>query len=365
MSINPIWISMAVMFGGNFLRAEPAACQRSPETPFRQAINAGVAVESNDRTSVDGMVWVPGGVFTMGSKDPGAFPNESPNHEVWVDGFFMDETPVTNHQFAAFVSATGYLTTAERPVDWEEMKKQVPPGTPRPPDSLLAPGSLVFKPTDGPVDLNNLSQWFHWVPGASWRNPEGGNSTIHERLDEPVVHVSWEDAQAYANWAGKRLPTEAEWEYASRGGNPGSRFGWGEEFRPGGRYMANTWTGTFPHLNDESDGFAGRSPVKAFPANGFGLYDMGGNVWNWCADFYRESRHAELASASSLSVNPALPTTTDYPPDPNAERRVIKGGSYLCHKDYCESYRPSARRGTPPDTGSSHVGFRCVWAPAP
>lgn len=358
-------VLIAGFLGAFPLHAEPANCLSSTEGParFNDTPDEQIGIKSNS-LSLEGMVWVPGGVFTMGTDDPEALSNEHPGHQVWVDGFFMDATAVTNAQFAAFVAATGYVTTAERPIDWDEMKKQLPAGTPKPPDEVLVPGSLVFKPTEEPVPMDNLGRWFHWVPGANWRHPEGGDSSIQDRPDDPVVHVSWDDASAYARWAGKRLPTEAEWEYAARGGQAHGRFAWGDEFRPDGRFMANTWTGTFPYRNDGTDGFTGRAPVKAFPANAFGLYDMAGNVWNWCADFYRESRHSELADSKSMSVNPAAPDRTDYPQDPLAERRVIKGGSYLCHKDYCESYRPSARRGTPPDTGSSHVGFRCVRTPA-
>jgi formylglycine-generating enzyme required for sulfatase activity len=306
----------------------------------------------------------------MGSDAGYAFPNERPAHRVKVKPFLMDVHPVTNAEFARFARATGYVTVAERPVDWEELKKQVPPGTPRPPAEMLTPGSLVFHPTEGPVGLRDMSAWWRWVNGASWRHPEGPRSNIIGREKHPVVHIAWEDANAYAAWAEKRLPTEAEWEFAAMGGSGGRRYPWGDEERPGGRFMLNRWTGQFPYRNDATDGFIGTSPVGSFPANGYGLYDMGGNVWNWCSDLYRADTYSDRVGGGKFCCDPTGPTTmqgeTTIPGDPSppmvpgAERRVTKGGSFLCHPDYCESYRPSARRGTPPDTGSSHVGFRCA-----
>lgn len=318
-----------------------------------------------------GMVLIPGGEFLMGSEAPEAFVNEGPVHRVRVDAFYMDTHPVTNAEFARFVEATGYTTVAERAVDWEEMKKQVPPGTPKPPDEVLAPGSLVFRPTEGPVDLRRMDAWWHWTSGASWRHPEGPGSSIEDRMDHPVVHVAWDDAVAYATWADKRLPTEAEWEFAARGGLEEARFAWGNDERPDGRIMANRWQGAFPYHNTAEDGFPGTSPVGSFPANGYGLYDMGGNVWNWCADIYHAAVYANRdMDRGGVCCNPAGPDPDSpekpiygdpSPPTvPGALRRVTKGGSFLCHPDYCESYRPAARRGTPPDTGSSHIGFRCV-----
>jgi sulfatase modifying factor 1 len=306
-----------------------------------------------------GMRWVPRGEFVMGSEAAGSQPNEQPTHRVRVSGFWMDEHPVTNAEFRAFVEATRYVTTAERKPEWEEIRKQVAPGTPKPPDSLLVPGSLVFTPPMYPVPLNDLAQWWHWVAGASWRTPDGPVSSIEGKDRHPVVHVSWNDAAAYAKWAGKRLPTEAEWEYAARGGLEGKRYPWGDSVTPHGRHMANTFQGHFPDRQMAEDGYTGTSPVGAYPANGYGLVDMAGNVWQWTNDLYRADAFVEQARRGT-SDNPAGPTTTFDPADPYAERRVIKGGSFLCHESYCESYRPSARRGTPPDTGSSHVGFRLV-----
>lgn len=322
-----------------------------------------------------GMVLIPGGEFTMGSDADYAFPNERPPHRVTVAPFLLDAQPVTNADFAKFVEATGYITIAERPVDWEELRKQVPPGTPKPPDEMLVPGSLVFRPTSGPVDLGNMAQWWVWTPGASWRHPEGPGSSIEGRGNHPVVQVAFADAQAYARWAGKRLPTEAEWEFAARGGLEKARYPWGDDENPDGAFMLNRWTGDFPHRNDRADGYAGTSPAGAFPPNGYGLYDMAGNVWNWCGDLYRADTFALRAGDAPACCDPRGPLTADnetvVPGDPSppgvpgAERRVTKGGSFLCHPSYCESYRPAARRGTPPDTGSSHVGFRCATdAPA-
>ena len=286
-----------------------------------------------------GMRWIPAGEFTMGTDDPRVPENERPARRVKVEAFWIDEHPVTNAQFRRFVEATRYVTTAERPIDWEELKKQVPPGTPKPAEEMLKPGSLVFTPPNRAVELRDLSQWWTWTSGASWRHPQGPGSTIDGKDDHPVVHVSWDDAVAYATWSGKRLPTEAEWEYASRGGAAAhTRYAWGDEFKPGGKSMANTFTGRFPYQDTADDGFAGPSPVKVFPPNGYGLYDMAGNVWNWTADAYRARPDAS----------------------PDALRRVTKGGSFLCHPSYCESYRPTARRGTPADTGMGHIGFRCA-----
>ena len=290
-----------------------------------------------------GMKFIPAGDFVMGSDDVHAMPNERPAHRVHVDAFFIDEHDVTNAEFRKFVEATDYVTTAQKPVDWEELKKQVPPGTPKPDDQKLKPGSLVFTPPDHAVDLREMSNWWTWTSGADWKHPQGPGSSIEGKDDYPVVQVSWDDAVAYAKWAGKRLPTEAEWEYAARGGSAGTRYYWGDEFKKDGKFMANTFTGHFPDNNTAEDGFAGTSPVKSFPPNGFGLYDMAGNAWNWTADVYRDAPNAR----------------------PDEFRRVIKGGSFLCSASYCERYRPSARRGTPYDTGSAHVGFRCAKSADP
>ena len=342
-------IAAALLVSSGTMPSYNANASNPDETPGHQA----------NRKSLPGMAWIPGGAFLMGTNDKESFPNERPAHLVQVLGFWMDEHDVTNAEFSKFVEATGYVTTAERKIDWEDLKKELPPGTLKPDDSALAPGSLVFTPTSGPVPLNDLSAWWRWVHGANWRHPEGPESSIQGRENHPVVQVSWHDAVAYAQWAGKRLPTEAEWEFAARGGLESKRYVWGDEFKPGGKYMANTWQGLFPVRDTGEDGFVGTSPVGSFPANGYGLYDMAGNVWQWCSDWYRADSNIEAAS-KNVCRDPRGPTESYDPGDPYSPKRVVKGGSFLCNPDYCESYRPSARRGTPPDTGSSHTGFRCV-----
>ncbi len=336
-------------------------------------VGAVSSAQAQPTAAPPGMVWIPGGEFVMGTDDPQSFPNERPAHRVRVDGFWMDATAVTNAQFAEFTDATGYRTVAERPVDWEELKKQVPPGTPRPAEEMLQPGSLVFTPPDHAVDLGDMTGWWKWTNGADWRHPTGPGSSLEGRENLPVVHISHEDALAYARWAGKRLPTEAEWEFAARGGLSQKRYPWGDEFVPtqgefAGRFLANTFTGDFPHRNTAEDGFALVAPVRSFPPNAFGLFEIVGNVWNWTADRYdpeshEKSRRVAEASPSGCCINPggpAAPSAASASRAPNAWERVIKGGSFLCHPSYCESYRPSARRGLAADTASSHVGFRCV-----
>ncbi|UCD74155.1 MAG: formylglycine-generating enzyme family protein [Phycisphaerales bacterium] len=343
---------------------ESAAEAEAPETTYRFV---PPQTDRAQRSAPPGMVWVPAGEFTMGWDGPEGRPDERPAHRVHVDGFWIDATEVTNAQFRAFVNATGYLTTAERPVNWEEMKKQLPPGTPKPAEEVLAPGSLVFTPPDHAVDLRDFSQWWTWMHGADWRHPEGPGSSIEGRDDHPVVHVSWQDAVAYCRWARKRLPTEAEWERAARFGHDGHRYIWGDELTPDGRHMANIWQGTFPHRNTGNDGYPRAAPVKSFPPTELGLYDMAGNVWEWTADQFRPDTYVRRVSEmgeGGCCTNPTGPTTTVDPRNPYAsDSRVHKGGSFLCHADYCSSYRPSAKMATPPDTGMSHLGFRCVMTP--
>ncbi len=324
------------------------------------------ASEPKNDAAPPGMVWVNGGEFEMGGTDPLARPDEAPIHTVRVDGFWIDATEVTNDQFRAFVAATGYQTLAERPVDWEEMKKQVPEGTPKPDESMLQPGSLVFSPP-GPgaeVDLRDYGQWWHWTTGANWRHPEGPGSSIDGKGAYPVVHIAYDDAVAYCRWAGKRLPTEAEWEYAARGGLARKVNVWGDESVDAGR--CNIWQGRFPTENTGEDGFARSAPVKSFPPNGYGLYDMPGNVWEWCSDLYRPDTYARrvlAAGEGTVIVNPKGPDVSLDPRNPHApESRVHRGGSFLCNDSYCASYRPSARMACPPDTGLQHLGFRCVMS---
>lgn len=297
---------------------------------------------------------IPGGAFLMGSDRH--YPEEGPARRVRVSGFEMDETAVTNRQFAAFVAATGYVTVAEQAPD--------PALYPGAPAERLVPGSLVFRMTAGPVDTRDPSQWWAWTPGACWRRPEGPDSSVRGRKDHPVVHVAFDDAQAFAAWAGKALPTEAEWEYAARGGLDGAEFAWGEALTPRGRHVANTWQGDFPWRDLAEDGHAGTCPVRSFPANGYGLYEVCGNVWEWTTDWYAARRApadpdkpgccaADDPRARAGSLDPAQPGVT-------IPRRVVKGGSFLCAPSWCRRYRPAARHPQMVDTGMSHVGFRCV-----
>lgn len=306
-----------------------------------------------------GMVWIPGGEFDFGTNSSLGWRDERPAHRAQVDGFWMDAGEVTNAQFREFVNATGYVTTAEKAPTLEEVMRQVPEGTPTPSPELLVPGSMVFNPPDHAVSLDDIRQWWQWTPGANWRHPEGSGSTLDGRDDHPVVHISWDDATAYANWAGKRLPTEAEWEFAARGGLEGQDFVWGSQ-PPGDKHLpANLWQGEFPHQNFALDAYARTAPVKSFPPNGYGLHDMAGNVWEWCSDWYERGLHSRLAQEAVVR-NPIGPDQTQDSTQPYATLRVQKGGSFLCHESYCLRYRPSARHGGAPDTGMSHVGFRCV-----
>ncbi len=325
---------------------------------------AAVAHEpTREGESPSGMIWIPGGEFLMGTDDPAAWTAERPVHRVRVSGFWMDQTEVTNGQFRAFVEATGYVTTAERQPDWEEMKKQLPPGTERPPDGKLVPASIVFRaPSSQPGDLEDIHQWWNWVPGADWRHLQGPGSDTSGHDNYPVVQVSWDDAVAYARWAGKRLPTESEWEYAARGGLDRKPFVWGDDAYSETRPQCNAWQGEFPSRNTRADGYERTAPVKSFKPNGYGLYDMAGNVWEWCADWYRfDAYRLRIAeSKGRLIVDPTGPSDSWDPDQPYTFERVMRGGSFLCHPSYCSSYRPSARRGNSPDTSTEHMGFRCV-----
>jgi len=305
-----------------------------------------------------GMVFIKGGQFTMGTDDKESYDHERPAHLVSVNSFWIDETEVTNAQYEEFIKATGYVTVAEMKPDWEELKKQVSPGTLPPPDSLMQAGSLVFHAPTEPVMLNDYTQWWEWKKGVNWRHPDGPDSDISGKANYPVVHIAYEDALAFAKWKGKRLPTEAEWEYASRGGKQ-ERYVWGEEVAPQGKFMANTFQGSFPVKNLVEDGFESASPVKSFPPNNYGLYDMIGNVWEWTSDWY-DANYFQTLARNAITENPKGPNKSYDPQDPFAMKRVTKGGSFLCASNYCVNYRPSARQATAFDSGQSHIGFRCV-----
>lgn len=309
-----------------------------------------ISAETAPGPAPAGMVWIPAGEFSMGSTEP-MFADARPIHRVKLNGFWMDKTEVTNADFEKFVKATGYVTIAEIKPRAEDF-----PGAP--PENLVA-GSVVFSPPDQAVQLNDHLQWWRYVKGANWRHPEGPDSTIKGREKNPVVHIAYADALAYAKWAGKRLPTEAEFEWAARGGLDRKKYVWGDEFRPDGKIMANTFQGHFPEKNTGEDGFMTTAPVGRFAPNGFGLFDMAGNVWEWCLDWYRHDYYATLAK-SGTADNPQGPTDSVDPSEPGVKKRLHKGGSFLCTDQYCSRYEPDGRGKGDPDTGTNHVGFRLV-----
>ncbi len=362
------WIGSLAIFGvaalgANALRprlphAEPGAPDGFLPTVENESRALGAAPP--------GMVWIPGGEFSMGAQQPlqeqdlvgmQATADARPVHRVFVDGFWMDETEVTNGQFAAFVAVTGYVTVAERQPRAEDF-----PGVPA---NRLVAGSVVFSAPAGPVSLHDALQWWKYVPGASWRRPHGPASSIEGKEREPVVHVAYEDALAYALWAGRRLPTEAEWEFAARGGLTGKIFPWGDDFAgaesaPGDRWMANTHQGHFPDHDTGADSFAGVGPVAQFPANGYGLYDVGGNVWEWVSDWYRSDHYAERAAAGAVARNPQGPSSSHDPDEPGVPKRVHRGGSFLCTDQYCSRYMVGTRGKGDVGTSTDHLGFRTV-----
>ncbi|MFN7797540.1 MAG: formylglycine-generating enzyme family protein [Planctomycetota bacterium] len=309
-----------------------------------------------------GMVWIPGGEFSMGSDHrsetlcglPGITNDAVPIHRVYVDGFWMDQTEVTNAQFREFVDTTGYVTVAEIKPTKEEF--------PTAPEENLIAGSTVFKPTPGPVEFDNYLQWWSYAPGADWRHPAGQDSNIEGKDDYPVTHIAYEDAEAYAKWAGKRLPTEAEWEFAARGGKAAQLYAWGNDIKIDEKYQANIYQGRFPVEGGDSglDGFAGVAPTRQYPANPFGLYDMGGNVWEWCSDWYRHDYYARLHSSGQVTKNPQGPTESYDPMEPDQKKRVHRGGSFLCSDRYCTRYMVGTRGKGEVRTASNHLGFRCV-----
>ena len=327
------------------------------------------AVLSDGVNAPEGMARIPGGTFLMGSDQELAQRNERPTHLVKVSGFWMDVTHVTNDQFSRFVTATGYVTTAERRPDWETVRVQLPVGVARPDAAVLVPGAVVFTGTREPVALNDSSRWWAYIPGANWRQPQGPGSDIAGKGNHPVVEVSYEDATAYAKWIGKRLPTEAEWEFAARGGLDQATYAWGNRLEIDGKPQANIWNvkqRPFPVVSPENGASPATSRVGSFPPNGYGLFDMTGNAWQWVADWYRSDYFQIQARRSSgkVSVNPQGPSDSFDPADSgvpaDAPKRVIRGGSFLCNEDYCQSYRPSARRGSDPFSPMSHLGFRLV-----
>ncbi len=309
--------------------------------------------DSGVRSGTEEMASLPGGTFLMGSDRH--YPEEAPAHRVAVSPFWIDRGPVTNRQFRDFVDATGYVTVSEMAPD--------PKDYPGAAAHMLKPGSLVFTPPAGQVDLENWAQWWRYEFGANWRRPYGRGRSNRGLDDHPVVHVAFRDAVAYAAWVGKELPTEAEWEYAARGGLDGAEFAWGDELTPAGRHMANTWQGEFPHQNLADDGYTRTSPVGAFPANGFGLFDMIGNVWEWTTDWFAAQHAAEAQKSCCIPQDPrggSQADSIDRRDTAEIPRGVVKGGSHLCAPNYCRRYRPAARHAQPVDTGMSHVGFRCV-----
>ena len=312
-------------------------------------------------TPPNGMVWVEGKSYTKGAKidDQYSMMREKPSHNVYVDGFFIDITEVTNKQFKKFVAETGYITIAERKIDWEEMKKSLPPGTPKPHDSILQPGSLIFNEDVKEVaGMDNYFQWWKWQIGANWRTPKGPGSSIENKENFPVVHIAYEDALAYCQWANRRLPTEAEWESAAQGNFKNAIYTWGDNVDLLDS-NANTWQGNFPVVNEGSDGFKMIAPVKSYPANSIGVYDMIGNVWEITDDLFNINYYRELDSSTELN-NPKGASSCYNPSNPFETQHVMKGGSFLCHDSYCASYRISARMGVSIDSGSDQTGFRTI-----
>ena len=361
----PIWaiagtfVILTVVVLGRF-SAQPSTPRVARADTSREVF----ATVSNSSTppshAPEGMVWIPGGEFSMGAQVPrdanevtmSVTRDALPVHRVYVDGFWMDKTDVTNDEFARFVKVTGYLTVAERVPQAKDFPGALPEN--------LVPGSVVFTAPDHPVTLGNHYQWWRYVKGASWRHPLGPGSDVKGKGNYPVVHIAYEDAQSYAKWAGKRLPTEAEWEFAARAGLAGKVYPWGDEFRPNGKWMANTHQGSFPLNDSGDDGYRGVAPVGQFPANGYGLYDMAGNVWQWTSDWYRPDYYRHLAASAGITRNPQGPDSSYDPSEPTEQKRVLRGGSFLCTDQYCSRYVVGSRGKGEVSSGSNHLGFRCV-----
>ncbi|HLH57276.1 MAG TPA: formylglycine-generating enzyme family protein [Verrucomicrobiae bacterium] len=348
---------------GSTPASKPTPGQKNQEAAAPSAFGPTVPnAASAQGPAAEGMVWIPGGEFSMGSDVaseslcglPGVTRDALPIHRVYVDGFWMDATELSNEQFERFVKATGYITVAEQ----KPTKEEFPTA---PPENLVA-GSTVFAPTPQAVRLNDYFQWWSYVPGANWRHPTGPASDLKGREKYPVVQIAYEDAAAYAKWAGKRLPTEAEWEFAARGGAAGKLYAWGDELKPGGKWMANIYQGRFPVEGGDTgeDGFKGLAPVAQFPPNGYGLYDMAGNVWEWVSDWYRPDYYAQLARAGGVARNPRGPDSPFDPTEPSEKKRVHRGGSFLCTDQYCTRYMVGTRGKGEVRTASNHLGFRCV-----
>jgi formylglycine-generating enzyme required for sulfatase activity len=338
------------------LAVATGGCDRQPPAA------AAPAARTAPGEAPPGMVWVPGGEFAMGAAQPRGIDDNTvgmlatddarPIHRVAVDGFWADVTEVTNDAYARFVAATGYVTMAERAPTREEF--------PDAPADMLVPGSVVFAPPPGPVPLDNYLRWWSWVKGADWRHPAGPGSSLDGLGNHPVVHVAWPDAEAYCAWAGKRLPTEAEWEFAARGGLDGKVYPWGDEFMPGGKAMTNSFQGSFPDTNSAADGHVATAPVAQFPPNGYGLYDVAGNTWEWVSDWYRPDWYATVAAAGGVARNPRGPDASFDPAEPGQAKRVHRGGSFLCTEQYCSRYMVGTRGKGEVNTGTNHLGFRCV-----
>ncbi len=361
-----LFLSLTIVFSCKQKKAQDESSITEVATQKLEQTQVPVLIieQPEDVKTPKGMVWISGGEFIQGAvpQDNIAMAHEKPAHKVAVDGFFMDITEVTNDEFKKFIDETGYITQAERKIDWEEMKKQLPEGTPKPHDSIMQPGSLTFNKTQGPVpNLYDFSQWWRWTIGANWKQPNGPSSSIKGKGNHPVVHISYEDALAYCEWAGRRLPTEAEWEKAARGNQEASTYFWGENSSVLSQ-MANTWEGEFPVMNTQTDGFENRAPVKTYPANEFGLHDMAGNVWEWTSDWYNTNYYKEVATDKELIYNPSGAESPYNERDLYAKEKIMKGGSFLCNASYCASYRISSRMATSMDSSSEHLGLRTVAA---